>query len=70
MIEIDSEKVKINFGEIKGQNFLTIEQIESFLDVVISECDRFFPVFYVFFNKKKSPKNAIEIAMLETCGEA
>ena len=55
---------------VKGQDSVTIEQIEHFVDITVEECDKFFPVFYVFFNKKKSPKNAIEIAILETSGEA
>ena len=66
-----SNSVFFNYKvSVKGQDFITIEQVEHFVDIVIEECDKFFPVFYLFFNKKKSPKNAIEIAMLETCGEA
>ena len=57
-------------ASVKGQDSITIEQVEHFVDMAVEECDRFFPVFYVFFNKKKSPKNAIDIAILETCGEA
>ena len=57
-------------ASVKGQESITIEQVENFVDIAVEECDRFFPVFYVFFNKKKSPKNAIDIAILETCGEA
>ena len=55
---------------VKAQDFITIEQVEDFVDITVEECDRFFPVFYVYFNKKKNPKNAIEIAMLDTYGEA
>ena len=49
-------------ASVKGQDSITIEQVEHFVDMAVEECDRFFPVFYVFFNKKKSPKNAIDIA--------
>ena len=55
---------------VKGQDSITIEQVEHFVDIAREECDRFFPVFYVFFNRKKSVENAIDIAILETCGEA
>ena len=57
-------------ASVKGQDSITIEQVEHFVDIAVQECDRFFPVFYVFLNKKKTPKDAIEIAILETCGEA
>ncbi len=55
---------------IKGQNILSIEQIKDFFDIVQSECDRFFPVFFVFFYKKQDPIYALDIALLDTHGEA
>ena len=55
---------------IKGQSFLSIEQIQDCIDIVTKECDRFFPVFFVFFYKKQDPVHAIEIALLDTHGEA
>ena len=55
---------------IKGQNILSIEQIKDFFDIVKSECDRFFPVFFVFFYKKQDPIYALDIALLDTHGEA
>ncbi len=55
---------------IKGQNFLTLEQVQDFMDIVIRECDRFFPVFFIYLYKKKDPKSAIEIALIDTHGEA
>ena len=38
---------------VKGQNYITLEQVQDFIDLVTSECDRFFPVFFVFFYKNK-----------------
>ena len=38
---------------VKGINFLTREQVESFIDVVANECDKYFPVFYVFIHLQK-----------------
>ncbi len=58
---------KISF---KGQDFISVEQIKNFINIVISECDRFFPVFFVFFYKKQDPIHAIDIALLDTVGEA
>ena len=55
---------------IKGQDFISAEQIKNFINIVISECDRFFPVFFVFFYKKQDPIHALDIALLDTIGEA
>ncbi|MEE2694898.1 MAG: YbjN domain-containing protein [Pseudomonadota bacterium] len=55
---------------IKGQNAISFEQIQNFIDIVTNECDRFFPVFFVFFYKKQDPTSALDIALLDTCGEA
>ncbi len=55
---------------IKGQRVLSIEQIQNFIDIVTNECDRFFPVFFVYFYKKQDPIQAIDIALLDTHGEA
>ena len=55
---------------IKGQDFISIEQIKNFINIVINECDRFFPVFFVFFYKKQDPIHALDIALLDTIGEA
>ena len=58
---------KISF---KGQDFISVEQIKNFINIVTSECDRFFPVFFVFFYKKQNPTHALDIALLDTIGEA
>ncbi len=64
-------KVFYNYKvSVKGQDFVTIEQVEYLINITTEECDRFFPVFFVYFNKKKSPQSSIDIAILETCGEA
>ena len=55
---------------IKGQEFISDEQIKNFINMVINECDRFFPVFFVFFYKKQDPIHALDIALLDTVGEA
>ena len=55
---------------IKGQDYISVEQIKNFIIIVNNECDRFFPVFFVFFYKKQDPIHALEIALLDTVGEA
>ena len=55
---------------IKGQDFISVEQIKNIINIVIDECDRFFPVFFVFFYKKQDPIHALDIALLDTVGEA
>ena len=55
---------------IKGQEFISDEQIKNFINMVTNECDRFFPVFFVFFYKKQDPMHALDIALLDTVGEA
>ena len=34
---------------IKGFDYLTSEQIDDILNVVINECDKYFPAFYLYF---------------------
>ena len=55
---------------VKGINFLTREQVESFIDVVANECDKYFPVFYVFIHKKQDSNFALDAALVDTYGEA
>jgi hypothetical protein len=55
---------------VKGVDFLTREQVENFIDVVADECDKYFPVFYVFFHKKQNSSFALDAAIVETYGEA
>lgn len=46
------------------------EQIEDLVEIGISESERFYPAFQFAIWGGKSPKEAIEAAMLETVGEA
>ena len=48
-------------ASVKGQDSITIEQVEHFVDIAVQECDRFFPVFYVFFNKKRALKMLLRL---------
>ena len=55
---------------MKGVMSLSTEQIEDFIDVVVYECDKYFPAFQLFIHKKNDPKYALEHSLLETVGEA
>ena len=55
---------------IKGFDYLTEEQIDDILNVVIKECDKYFPAFYLYFLKKQDPKFALTASLIETNGEA
>jgi hypothetical protein len=48
----------------------TTEQIEDLVEIALSECERFYPAFQFAMWGGKSPREAIEAAMLETQGEA
>jgi hypothetical protein len=45
-------------------------QAELLIQAAISECERFYPVFQFVLWAGKRPSEAIELAMLETAGEA
>ena len=55
---------------VKGFDYLTEEQIDHILNVVIHECDKYFPAFYLFFFKKQDPKFALSASLIETNGQA
>ena len=59
-----------DFEEEYTEPFISVEQIKNFINIVKDECDRFFPVFFVFFYKKQDPIQALDIALLDTVGEA
>jgi hypothetical protein len=49
---------------------MTAEQVEDLLDVAISECERFYPAFQYVVWGGKSPKEALEAAIVDPVGEA
>lgn len=55
---------------MRGVNNLTTEQIEDFIDVMIHECDKYYPAFQVFIHKKSDPQFALDSTLLETAGKA
>ena len=55
---------------LKGGVSVSLEQVEDLLDVAITECERFFPAFQSVLWGGKTADDALEMAMLETVGEA
>ena len=53
-----------------GNSSATAVQIEELLEVALLECERVFPAFMFLIWGGKNPTEALEAAMLETCGEA
>ena len=53
-----------------GDAVLGQETAETLIDSAIDECERFFPVFQFVLWGDKSPKEAIEAALIDTRGEA
>ena len=46
------------------------EYIEDLIEVIASECERFYSAFQMLLFGQKTPEEAISIALLETIGEA
>lgn len=53
----------------RGVRGIAVEQFEDLIEIAIGECDRFFPAFQFVLWGGKSPKDALDSAMLETVGE-
>lgn len=54
---------------LNAQN-LTTEYLEDIVDIAIIECERFYPAFQFVIWGGKSAKEAADVALLETQGEA
>lgn len=55
---------------LRGGNGATLQQIEDLIDIAITECDRFFPAFQSVVWGGNSCEEALEIALMDTVGEA
>ena len=53
-----------------GDGTTTSHQIEELVEIALLECERVFPAFMFLVWGGKSPADALDAAMLETCGEA
>lgn len=55
---------------LRGGKGASIEQIEDLIDIAITECDRFYPAFQTVVWGGNTAKGALEIALMDTVGEA
>lgn len=53
-----------------GGNGLIPDQVEDMVDVALTESERFYPAFQHVIWGGKSPQEAIELALVDTVGEA
>lgn len=53
-----------------GVNGVSPENASMLVDIALSECERFYPVFQFVAWTDKEPAEAIDLAMLNTVGEA
>ncbi len=58
-------------GALLGdQGLLSIDQAQALVEIAIDECDRFYPAFQFVLWGDKSPKSALEAALVDAAGEA
>lgn len=55
---------------LRGAQGASQEQLEDLLDIAITECNRFFPAFQSVLWGGNTFEEALEIALLDTVGEA
>ncbi len=55
---------------LRGGLGATTEQLEDLMDIAITECNRFFPAFQSVLWGGNTVEEALQIAMLDTVGEA
>ena len=53
-----------------GGDGVDVEQCRDLVDVALDECERFYPAFYTVLQRSLSPWDAVEVAILDACGEA
>lgn len=55
---------------LRGAPGASTESLEDMVDIALTECERFFPAFQFVLWGGKTPKEALEAAMLDCVGEA
>ncbi|MDZ7587999.1 MAG: YbjN domain-containing protein [Parasphingorhabdus sp.] len=66
----DNSMVVFRHAMILGAGMLSVEQAQSIVDSAIDEWERFYPVFQFILWSDKTPREAIDHAMIDTQGEA
>lgn len=58
-------------GALLGdEGLLSIQQAQALIETAIDECDRFYPAFQFVLWGDKSPRRALEAALVDAAGEA
>ncbi|HSM52911.1 MAG TPA: YbjN domain-containing protein [Erythrobacter sp.] len=58
-------------GALLGdEGLLSIDQAQALVETAIDECDRFYPAFQFVLWGDKSPRSALESALVDAAGEA
>lgn len=52
------------------EGLLSLSQAQALVEIAVEECDRFYPAFQFVLWGDKSPRNALEAAMVDPAGEA
>lgn len=71
--DICAEEELITFRHallLRGGKGATSEQLEDLIDIAINECDRFYPAFQSVMWGGNTAEEAIDIALMDTVGEA
>jgi hypothetical protein len=55
---------------LRGADAPTLGQVQDMIETAVYECERFYPAFQYVIWGGRSAKDAIEMALLETVGEA
>ena len=55
---------------LRGSSGVSVEQVEDLIEIALAESERFYPAFQYVIWGGKSPKEAVDAAMIETVGEA
>ncbi len=58
-------------GAMLGDDgMLSLDQAQALVEIAIDECDRFYPAFQFVLWGDKTPREALEAAMVDAAGEA
>ena len=52
------------------EGLLSLSQAQALVEIAVEECDRFYPAFQFVLWGDKSPRDALEAAMVDPAGEA
>lgn len=59
-----------NGAMLGGDGLLSLDQAQALVETAVEECDRFYPAFQFVLWGDKSPKEALESALVDAAGEA